>query len=139
MTTKKQHTIPLTDYYNIEIKVGDLVLGAKAGGRFHQTSFTHAIVIGRTAHMLEIHGLGPWYDGDTQEMLASIQRRGHRGGRLNPREIIRLGSVLTEQEITTALKGAKDTSYGSQFKPKIPTIQKPFTGQPTPCNLFGTP
>ena len=140
--SNKIYTTPLTDFYNNEVKVGDLVLGATAGGRFHKTQFVHAVVIGRTNKMLEVHSLGPWANTDKAFLINTIASRGHRGGRLNPNEIIGLSNVLTQGEVDAAMMNAKTVSYTAQFRPKaqsapnsqmrtrscgtVPSIASPF-------------
>ena len=127
---KVVHTTPLMDYYGTQVNVGDIILGALGGGRYHKTQFTHAIVVGRTAHMVEVHSLGPWMNMPDAEILAGIKHRGHRGGRVHPAEVIRLDNMFTQVEIDTAMLNAKSTSFHSKYKPKAPKVVKRTYGIP---------
>ncbi len=89
----------LTDHYGQELNLGDMVLGAVGGGRFRQTRFIHAVVVGRTKAMVRLHQISD--DGDRQYALETLKRRGtQRGGRVLPTELIRLQeSFLTVAEV----------------------------------------
>ena len=137
MSKLKVYTNKLTDFYNQEVDVGDLVLGATAGGRFHKTQFTHAIIVGRTKQMLEVHSIGPWANLDKAALLTSLEQRGHRGGRLNPTEVIRIESILSEAEITKAMEQAETSSYSSSFQvAPMPSRKKWTPSNPQSSNLF---
>lgn len=96
------------DYYGNQVEVGDLVLGAKPGGRFRLTEFTEAIVIGETAAMLRVCQVIDSRKLESCEEM--IRDRGRRGGRLNPNEIIVLKKGYLTKERIKELKelGEKD-------------------------------
>ena len=89
----------LYDHYGQELQLGDMVLGAVGGGRFRQTRFIHAVVVGRTKQMVRLHQVGS--DGNKMVALDSLKHRGtKRGGRVLPEELIRLQeNFLTVAEI----------------------------------------
>ena len=45
----------LLDHYGQELNLGDMVLGAQGGGRYKETRFLHAVVVGRTKKMVRLH------------------------------------------------------------------------------------
>jgi len=100
--------IQLKDHYGQELNIGDLVLGAKAGGRFGITSFIHSIVIGRTKHMVQVHQV--MHNQSPTEMLTSLRYRGCIGGRVKPLDLIRVEKALfTPKALTKAQdKGRSD-------------------------------
>jgi len=86
------------DFYGNQVQIGDLVLGAKPGGRYRITEFTESVVIDETDAMLRVCQIG-----DSRKLESSEQRirdRGRRGGRLHPEEIIVIKKgYLTKERI----------------------------------------
>lgn len=101
MSKAKVFTDTLRDYYNQDLNIGDLVLGAKEGGRYRNVSYVHSIVIGRTERMIQVHQV---IGTDTPaKMLNTLNRRGYLGGRVRPSEVIRVEEGLfTEAQIKQA-------------------------------------
>ena len=91
----------LHDHYGQELNIGDMVLGAIAGGRWRQTRYIHSVVVGRTKAMIRLHQIPE--TGNKAEVLESLKNRGtKRGGKVIPEEVIRLTEgFLTVDEITT--------------------------------------
>ncbi len=130
---KQQKLEPLHDYYGTKVNIGDIVLGAKPGGRFKQTVFIHAIVIGRTAKMLEVHQIDS--NAGVYEVTDGLERRGMKGGRLLSEEIIVVEpGYLRETVINKAL--AKGVRQGPGFP--LPNRQHMRGATPTTSRSFGT-
>ena len=89
----------LHDHYGQELNIGDMVLGAIAGGRWRQTRYIHSVVVGRTKAMLRLHQISE--TGIKSEVLDSLKSRGtKRGGKVIPEEVIRLTEgFLTFDEV----------------------------------------
>ena len=94
------------DFYNREINVGDLVLGASRQGRFGSTQFNELVVIGRTPQMIRVVQVGRSDD------LESVERhlRSGRGGKAFPQEFILLQQgFVTEQQIKACVDAGPKT------------------------------
>lgn len=101
------------DHFGRAIEVGDIVLGAKPGGKFVDTTYTFAVVVSKTPRLLrvsQLHTNTPNVNKDiVMESLAN--RNGRRAGRLVPEAVISTGVNvgLTQAEMENAIKdgGAK--------------------------------
>lgn len=99
------------DYFGQPLEVGDLILGAKPGGRFRNTEFATCVVIGETEQLIRCHQV---YDPqDRTKSLESLKERMRVGGKARPEEFILLKKgYLSKQEVEDAAKTlkAKDTT-----------------------------
>ena len=89
----------LLDHYGQELNLGDMVLGAQGGGRYKETRFLHAVVVGRTKKMIRLHQIHA--KDNREQVLRRLKARGSkRGGKVFPEELIRLQeSFITRDEI----------------------------------------
>jgi hypothetical protein len=89
----------LQDHYDQELNIGDLVLGARPGGTYRHTVFTHGIIVGRTKSMIRLHQVNG--QGDREYDKSTLASRGtKRGGKVLPSEVILLNKqYLTREEI----------------------------------------
>lgn len=100
------------DYFGQQLEVGDLVLGAKPGGRYRNTEFNTCVIIGETVKMIRCHQV--YKPEDRADTLRSLMERMRRGGKAHPEEFILLKKgYLTKREIenaTEATRGVDPTS-----------------------------
>lgn len=91
------------DYFGQQLEIGDLVLGAKPGGRYRNTEFSTCVIIGETNKMVRCHQV--YKPQDRADTLRSLEYRCRRGGKALPEEFILLKKgYLTKQEIDNAMK-----------------------------------
>jgi hypothetical protein len=124
----------LHDHYGQELNLGDMVLGAVGGGRFRQTRFVHAVVVGRTKQMVRLHQISS--NGDKQFALQTLKERGtKRGDRVLPTELIRLHEgFLTVAEIEANHDVSLDPN--GVVLPKAVQILRPSNQQPASNTTF---
>lgn len=102
--TKQTTQLVLKDAFHRELKVGDLVLGAKGRpNHYIGTVYMHAVVIGRTRAMVRLHQIDS-FNICKGNVLQSIEGRyGRGGGKINPAEVILVDQgFLSEKEIEIA-------------------------------------
>lgn len=119
----------LRDYFGNEINVGDIVLGATARrNHFQDTSYSIAVVIGRTKGMLRLHKLGEQKHDlklSKKEILERVESRyGRKGGRVLPGLVISLNipTGITQQEFDDAVnkQATRNLAPNNPFSALIP-------------------
>tara|TARA_R110002096_G_scaffold61408_1_gene152613 strand:- start:221 stop:613 length:393 start_codon:yes stop_codon:yes gene_type:complete len=122
----------LHDHYGQELNIGDMVLGAVAGGRWRQTRYIHSVVVGRTLAMVRLHQISE--TGLKPEVLESLKNRGtKRGGKVIPQEVIRLTKGFLSFDEVEKYSQVKIDPNGVvlpkalQMLPKSPVVQLGLT------------
>lgn len=82
------------DYFGRTIEVGDVLLGAKPGGKYVDTTFNYVIVVSKTKQLIRVHqygGLSPDLSKlTTEEVKRSLRNRnGRPAGKAVPHAFIK--------------------------------------------------
>lgn len=133
----------LQDHYGQDLEIGDVVLGAVAGGKFHKTQFKHSLIVGRTDFMICLHQLG--MRDDVERIKETLRDRGKQGGRINPAEVIRVSQGILPARVITDLiaKGTRQLPVHPIPNPSYPwnsrTTQAPNLAPSAPISLLLNP
>lgn len=98
------------DYFGKPIEVGDVLLGAKAGGKYFDTVYSFVVVVSKTPKLIKVHqlnvGLREVTKENVQESLA--KRYGRRAGKAHPHCFIstNVNVGLTQAEMEKAIQRA---------------------------------
>lgn len=103
------------DHFGKDINVGDILLGAKAGGKYVDTSFTFVVVVSKTKKLIRVHqcnGTNP------RTITASIvreelkNRAGRPAGKAVPQAFLNIGVNvgLTQKEMEDIIEAGKHTT-----------------------------
>ena len=81
------------DFFGRSIDVGDIVLSAKAGGKFFETNYTFSVVVAATPKLLRVHQLSSCLECLTysQDKIKEelSKRYGRKAGKVNPSCLIK--------------------------------------------------
>jgi hypothetical protein len=106
------------DYFGNDIQVGDVLLGAKAGGKFFDTVYSFVVVVSKTPKLLRVSQLAinsP--EKVTKDIVIEslTNRRGRKAGRVHPNCFIRtkVNVNLTQAEMESAINKTPPVSVGS--------------------------
>lgn len=117
MTQQNTHR----DYFGRPVEVGDILLGAKPGGRYCDTIFSFVIVVSKTPSLLRVHQWHGHYDLSKitkDDVLASLKRRnGRKAGKMVPSNFIKTGVNigLTQVEMESAIKKGEPSQLVADF------------------------
>lgn len=98
------------DHFGREIEVGDILLGAKAGGKYVDTVYHFAVVVTKTTKLLRVHQLNGFTS--PHNITAAIvkerlkERAGRPAGKVIPQTLLKTGVNvgLTQQEMLDAIE-----------------------------------
>lgn len=100
------------DYFGKDINVGDILLGARAGGRYVDTSFNFVVVVSKTKRLIRVHQCN---GTDPRTITASIvreglkKRAGRPAGKAVPQAFLNTGVNvgLTQKEMEDTIEAGK--------------------------------
>jgi hypothetical protein len=106
------------DYFGNDIEVGDVLLGAKAGGKFFDTVYSFVVVVSKTPKLLRVSQLAidsPEKVTKDIVMESLNNRRGRKAGRVHPHCFIRtkVNVNLTQAEMEAAIDKTPPVSLSS--------------------------
>jgi hypothetical protein len=99
---------PLKDHFGKVINVGDIVLGAKAGNKYVDTTYHFAVVVSRTNKLIRVSQLANAHPHVDKSMVEAslISRNGRPAGKVVPYAVINTGVNvgMTQVEMEALIK-----------------------------------
>lgn len=121
MSTPTHH-----DHFGRAIKVGDIVLGAKAGGKYVDTTYVFSVVVSTTPKLIRVHQLGISRPDVHKDVVLSslLNRCGRPAGKLVPQAVISTGLNvgLTQAEMEAAIEAGRNQNQSAVVSSGCSTI-----------------